>query len=152
MGVRHRPRTKVEMLKQAGVFAHCSQRELEHIARIADEVQVRAGHVLTREGNQGREFFLVQGGKAAVRVRGRRVATLTAGNWFGEMSLLDHGPRTATVVADTDMRMYVVESRAFAALLDEVPALARSVMAALAARLRAADATLTAGKRVREAG
>jgi CRP-like cAMP-binding protein len=129
-----------ERLAQVPMFAACSTRELHHVSRLATEIHVEAGRELTVEGRAGHEFLIVLDGRATVRAGGVAVATLTAGDYFGEIALLDDGPRTATVVAETPMTLAVVGQREFSALLDEVPGLARQVLRGLAHRLRA-DAT-----------
>jgi CRP-like cAMP-binding protein len=135
---------KVELLGGVPLFSACSKRELSRIASLADEVDVPEGKVLTREGDQGREFFVVVEGQARVMVGDRgRVSALGPGASFGEMSLLDQGPRSATVEAETDMQLLVLDTRSFSSLLNEVPSVARKVLAAMAGRLRAAEREAT---------
>jgi len=135
---------KVELLGGVPLFSACSKRELSRIASLADEVDVPEGKVLTREGDQGREFFVVVEGQARVMVGDRgRVSALGPGASFGEMSLLDQGPRSATVEAETDMELLVLDARSFSSLLNEVPSVARKVLAAMAGRLRAAEREAT---------
>jgi CRP/FNR family transcriptional regulator, cyclic AMP receptor protein len=95
--------------------------------------------VLTRQGQPGWEFFVIAEGEAKASMRGRGTVALKAGSFFGEMSLLDGGPRTATVTAETDMRLLVLSSRSFSALIDEVPTVGRRVLQTMAERLRAAE-------------
>jgi len=131
---------KVELLRGVSLFSACSKRELSRIASLADQIEVPKGRVLTREGESGSEFFVIVEGQARVIVGQRgRVAPLGPGSSFGEMSLLDRGPRTATVEAETDMQLLVLDARSFSSLLAEVPSVARKVLAAMAARLRVAD-------------
>jgi CRP/FNR family cyclic AMP-dependent transcriptional regulator len=135
---------KVKVLGGVPLFSACSKRELSRIASLADEVDVPEGKVLTREGDQGGEFFVVIDGKARVMVGDRgRVSALGPGASFGEMSLLDRGPRSATVEAETDMQLLVLDARSFSSLLNEVPSVARKVLAAMAGRLRAAEREAT---------
>jgi CRP/FNR family cyclic AMP-dependent transcriptional regulator len=130
----------VEDLGRIWLFSSCSASQLRTIRRAVDEVRVEEGRVLCSEGAPGREFFLILEGTASVRRSGRKVATLGPGDYFGELALLDRGPRSATVVADTPMRLLVLEQRRFHGLLDAMPALARKLLGATAARLREADA------------
>lgn len=123
-------------LAQVPMFSHCTRRELQHVAKAATEIEVEPGKHLTVEGEPGHEFMIVLEGTAAVTAGDRRVATLRAGDFFGEVALLDPGPRTATVTAETPMMLAVVGQGEFAALLDDVPGLARNVLAGLARRLR----------------
>ncbi len=135
--------SKLEQLGRVRLFSACSKKELSLISRVSDEVSVVAGRVLCEEGAIGHEFYLILEGQAAVRKGGRKVATLSPGQYFGEMALLDRGPRSATVVAETPMRLLVIGQREFSALLDEVPMLAHKLLAAMAARLREADTRAT---------
>jgi CRP/FNR family transcriptional regulator, cyclic AMP receptor protein len=131
---------KVELLRGVSLFSACSKRELSRIASLADQIEVPKGKVLTREGESGSEFFVIVEGQARVIVGKRgRVAPLGPGASFGEMSLLDRGPRTATVEAESDMQLLVLDARSFSSLLAEVPSVARKVLAAMAARLRVAE-------------
>jgi CRP-like cAMP-binding protein len=102
---------------------------------------VAAGDVVCAEGEPGREFFLIAGGEAEIERGGQTVAKLSVGDHFGELALLDRGPRSATVRAVTDLRLYVLRDESFAAVLNEVPALAQKLLAAMARRLREADAS-----------
>ncbi|HVF75913.1 MAG TPA: cyclic nucleotide-binding domain-containing protein [Acidimicrobiales bacterium] len=131
---------KLEQLGRMWLFSACTKRDLQVIGRTSDEVTVPAGKALTEEGRPGHEFYLILDGEASVRRNNRKIATLSAGQYFGELSLLDRGPRTATVVADTDLRLLVLGQREFNGLLDEVPGLAHKVLKTMATRLRDADA------------
>jgi CRP/FNR family cyclic AMP-dependent transcriptional regulator len=131
---------KVKLLRGVSLFSACSNRELSRIASLTDEIEVPSGKVLTREGDPGREFFVVFEGRARATIGDRgRVAPLGPGACFGEMSLIDQGPRSATVSAETDMRLLVLDSRSFSSLIEEVPSVARKVLAAMAGRLRVAE-------------
>jgi CRP/FNR family transcriptional regulator, cyclic AMP receptor protein len=136
---RGRRTSKVELLRGVSLFSACSHSELRRIGSLADEVDVPQGRVLTREGETGQEFFVVVDGEAEVSVGERSVGTLGPGSSFGEMSLFDQGPRSATVTALTDMRLLVLDARSFAALIREVPSVALKIFRAMAQRLRAAD-------------
>lgn len=121
------------------LFAGCSTRDLDRLARATDEVTLSAGTTLTRQGDIGREAFVVLSGTAEVRRDGATVAELGPGSVIGELALLDGGPRTATVVATTDVEVIVLSRPAFNAVLDEIPTLAHQLLVTLAHRLRAAD-------------
>lgn len=131
-----------ERLAQVPMFASCTTGQLQQVSRLATEMDVPAGTQLTAEGEPGHEFLIVLDGTATVYAGGRLLATLTRGDWFGEVALLDAGPRTATVTAQTPMTLAVVSQSEFGALVEDVPAIARNVLVGLASRLRAAD-TLT---------
>lgn len=116
-----------------------TKREQRAFARLSTVIDVATGTELTREGEPGHEFVVIIDGVASVLVHGERVATLGSGDHFGEMSLLDGGPRTASVVAETPMKIAVVARSNFSALLEQVPSVARSVLVALARRIRSSD-------------
>lgn len=105
-----------------------------------EEITVPAGRVLVEEGTPGREFFFIVEGTASVRHGNRKVATLGPGNYFGELSLLDRKPRSATVMSETEMVLLVLDQRRFNGLLDEMPTLAHKLLSAMAQRIREADA------------
>lgn len=128
-------------LGQVALFSACSKRDLERIAKASEEVTVPAGQIIVDQGDAGRDCYVVVAGEATVRRNGRKITTLGAGSVIGELSLLDHGPRTATVVADTEMRLVVIDQRNFASLLEEVPALSRKLLGYLAGRVRDLDRT-----------
>lgn len=127
-------------LKTIWLFSSCSASELRKIRSSLDEVTVPAGKVLVEEGSLGREFFLIVEGTAKVTRKGRKVATLGPGSYFGELSLLDRGPRSASVVSDTELTVLVLSQREFTGVLDSVPTIGRKLLAAMATRLREADA------------
>ena len=115
---------KLEHLAQVQMFSSLNKKELRLIAKAADVVTVKAGTEIVTEGTTGHEFYLVLSGQATVRRNGRKVATLGPGSYFGELALLDRGPRSATVVADTDMELAIISQREFLGVLDQVPAVA----------------------------
>ena len=121
------------------MFSTCSRKDLQKLGKASDEIEVKQGKVLVEEGKPGHEFFLIEDGTAEVRRNNRKVATLNRGQFFGELSLLDRGPRSATVIANTYMTLVVLGQREFLGVIDEVPAMAHKLLAALAGRLREAD-------------
>ena len=131
--------THLDHLAEVPLFAAASRKDLQKVARASDEVDVKAGRVLVDQGRPGHEFFLILEGTASVRRNNRKVAGLGPGQYFGELSLLDRGPRTATVVADTDMKVLVLGQREFLGVLDDVPGLAYKILRIMAHRLREAD-------------
>lgn len=134
MGLRRN--TKVELLKGVSLFSTCNRGELGRIASLADEAEVPEGYALTREGRVGQEFFVIVDGEADVTIRKHKLATLGPGGWFGEMSLLDHGPRAATVTARTPMHLLVLDPASFAQLLSDAPQVTRKILKGLAQRIR----------------
>ena len=132
-----RSKAKTDLLKSVPLFEHCSRRDLGKIAEITDERDVEAGKVLITEGDRGREFFVIISGEVEVRRKGRKVATLGAGTYFGEIALLSQQPRTATVTAVAPLRVLVIADRDFVDLLDEIPELWLKVARSLAERVAA---------------
>jgi CRP-like cAMP-binding protein len=131
---------RIERLRDVPMFEACSQRQLRSIARIARVFDVAAGTPLTRAGEPGDEFFLIIDGTARAEVSADKQVLLHPGEFFGEMSLLDGGPRSATVVADTPLRLLVISRRHFSALLKDVPGLTDALLAVLSRRVRQAEA------------
>jgi CRP/FNR family transcriptional regulator, cyclic AMP receptor protein len=119
------------------LFSACSKAELRTIVRLGTHVIAPDGAVLTEQGQPGHEFCLLMSGKARCLIDGTQVATLEAGDWFGEMALLDHGPRHATVIADGPVQLLVLDAHEFNQLLDNSPSIAKKLLTALAARERA---------------
>jgi CRP-like cAMP-binding protein len=134
VAVLHR-NAKVDLIKRAPLFSNCSRKELEAIAAIADEIDLPKGKVLIREGERGREFFVLLEGEAEVLKGRRAIRKLGPGDFFGEIALIGNTPRTATVVARTPVRALVITDRAFRALLEKMPELQLKVMQTLAERL-----------------
>lgn len=129
----------LQHLASVPLFATCSRRELQRIARSSDELTVPAGRVLTKQGDLGHECFVIVEGTVSVERNGSAVATLGPGSCVGELALLDRGPRTATVTAATELTVLVMTPAAFRSLLDQVPLLAVKLLTVLAGRLREAD-------------
>jgi CRP/FNR family transcriptional regulator, cyclic AMP receptor protein len=127
---------KTEVLANVLLFSGCDRKELAQISSLATEIEVPAGKVLATEGSPGREFYVILDGKASVAIGGRDVATLGPGDFFGEMALLDQGPRVATVTAETPMEVAVLDPREFSTLVEEHPGVARKILKVLAKRLR----------------
>ena len=130
---------KLERLSQLQLFSNCSKRDLQQIARLTTEIDVRAGKVLMRQGDQGRECLVIEEGRAKATIRGKGSHIMGPGECFGELALLHSGPRAATVTAETDMRLVVLDSREFSSLLTSVPSMTKNVLAAVAERLRESE-------------
>jgi CRP-like cAMP-binding protein len=131
---------ELEYLATVPLFSALSKTELRQVVRSAEELDVDAGAELVTEGRVGREFFLILRGQAVVRRGGRKVATLGPGQWFGELALIDNEPRSATVVAATDMKLLVLGQAEFGGLLESIPGIAAKLLTGMAHRLREADA------------
>ena len=124
-----------EQLAKVPLFEGLSKKELRMVAQLATYLEEPEGTVLTREGAPGHEFIIVLDGEIEVRQGDRVVATRGAGSYIGEIALLDHRPRTATVVAKTPIKIEVIGQREFAGLLAEVPELSQQLLGAMARRL-----------------
>lgn len=111
-------------LTSIDIFAGCGPREIERLSSLSEEVVVRAGAVVVREGTRGSAFFFVVDGTAEVSVGGEWVADLGPGDFFGEMALLGAAARTATVTAASPLRLLVIEAPGFAAFMREAPSAA----------------------------
>ena len=133
--MRLRKDAKTELIKRAPLFSQCSKRELEAISRIADEIDLKEGKELTRQGKPGREFFVLVEGTADVIKNDRKVSTLKAMDFFGEIALIHQSPRTATVKATSPVRALVITDRNFRRLMTEQPEIQRKVLEALAERI-----------------
>jgi len=137
-------REKVDVLQKVPLFSGLSLRHLNHIARCVGEKRVKTGTVLARQGKRERDFMLILDGTARVERDGKILAHLQAGHFFGEMSLLDGEPRSATVCTESPCVLLVIGRRSFQELLDSVPGLQSKIVVTLCQRLRDADAALAA--------
>ena len=126
---------KIELLKRAPLFAGCSKSELRALASTADELDLREGTIITREGRPGREFFVLISGTAQVTKKGKEVAQLGAGDWFGEIALLTDAPRTATVKATSPVDVLVITDRRFRTVVETMPSIALKVLSTIGERL-----------------
>jgi CRP/FNR family transcriptional regulator, cyclic AMP receptor protein len=124
-------------LAQVPIFSECTKRELTIIGRAAKEVSHREGTVIAREGERGVGLFLILEGQCKVTIGGKTKAKLGPGDFFGEVALLDGGPRTATVTALTPVRLVGITGWVFRGLLMEHPTIALKTLEAVAGRLRA---------------
>ena len=132
-------KTPLQYLAQVPLFSSCSARDLGKIAKAADRINMVAGTTIITQGTAGKQAFVLLSGSATVKRNGKKIATVQAGAIVGELSLLDRGSRTATVVCDTDCELLVVDARHLFAVIDEVPAMAHKLLAALATRIRDLD-------------
>jgi len=127
---------KIEALRSVSLFSDLGQRDLEHVAQLADEVDLPAGHVLMREGENGSQAFIIASGEARVERGGREVARLGPGSVLGEMSLLAEGPRVATATLTMPSRLFVLAHREFHSLMETQASVRDCVLNEVARRLR----------------
>jgi len=128
-------RDSAERFRDLPMFADCSDAELAEIDRLTDEVHMEAGRVIMRQGDLGQEFAVIVSGTAQVVKDEVVVAELGPGDYFGEVALLEAIPRTASVIASSDLLLEVIDRRGFNTLLDDLPSLSRSMLKGMAHRL-----------------
>jgi CRP-like cAMP-binding protein len=126
---------KLDLISSVPLFSRCSKNELKTIAALADEIDLGEGKVLIREGERGREFFVLVEGRVDVSAKGVSVNTLESGQFFGEMALVSDVPRNATVTALTPLRVLVITDRDFKHMLQDSPEIQQKILAALGDRL-----------------
>jgi CRP/FNR family transcriptional regulator, cyclic AMP receptor protein len=126
---------KSKVLAEVPLFAGLSKKELAQVASIADELDFKAGKILIREGDRGREFFILLDGSADVTRRGKRIATRKAGDFFGEVALISKRPRNATVTTTAPSVVLVVTDRDFKHLVGQSPQIALKILQAVGERL-----------------
>jgi CRP/FNR family cyclic AMP-dependent transcriptional regulator len=129
----------VQSLKCVPLFAGVRDRELGRLAKVMRESRFNEGEAITTEGRSGVGFFLIEDGNATVSLRGEIVRTLGPGDHFGEIALIDEGPRSATVTATTDLRCRGMAAWEFRSFVQEHPEVAWPLLQTLAARLRDAE-------------
>ena len=130
---------KIEVFKKVPLFSVLGGRNLKEVSKIADENQVKAGQILVQQGRGGWHFYLIAEGQARVEKNGKKIRTLGPGEFFGEISLIDREPRTASVIAESKMTVLVVSSQSFTHLLETVPGLYKDMLIALCKYIRRAD-------------
>jgi len=135
------PQSELEHLGRVPLFSGCSRRELREIARLGTEVEIAEGTELTKERAPGREFFLLLQGEAECSIRGTTSGVLGPGDYFGELSLIDGGPRMATITAVTPLKVTVLSASEFKGLLDASPTIATKLLVNVTGRLRDAQAS-----------
>jgi CRP-like cAMP-binding protein len=138
--VKVRKTDRIDLLRKVWLFERCTPKELQAIAKLATPLLADAGQVLAREGQNGGEFFVIVEGTAEATIDGARIADLGPGQFFGEMALLDRGPRVATVIAQSSMLLLVLSGSEFEELIRQsIPSVSRRMLMVLGQRLREAD-------------
>jgi CRP/FNR family transcriptional regulator len=128
-----------DLLVRVPLFAGIERRELERLGATFRERSFREGAEITREGEPGVGFFVITEGAASVSIAGEQRASLGAGDFFGEMALIDEGPRSATVIAATDLSCLALSPWEFKPFIEEHPTVAWTLLQTLARRLRALE-------------
>ena len=124
-----------EAVKNAPLFANLPKKDVKHLVAALTERQIPAGTVVIEQGKPGMGFFVIATGSATVSVRGKATRTLAAGDHFGEVALIDDGPRMAEVTAATDMECYVLPAWQFRAFVMDHPEVAWALMQSLVKRI-----------------
>jgi CRP/FNR family transcriptional regulator/CRP/FNR family cyclic AMP-dependent transcriptional regulator len=135
---------RIRHLQRVPLFSGFDEAELRRVAELSRIVEVPAGTVVTQIGEPGNSFFVIIDGAVAVRTPVGAGSQLKPGDFFGEMSLLDGEPRSATIVAATDLRLLIVDRAQFWRLLDEAPDLIRGILMTLSRRVRRLEQTVDA--------
>lgn len=125
-----------DQLQGVGFFEGFSPEDLARVAELAEDVEAEQGATLIDQGRVGQECYVIVEGRAGVYAGDEHIATLEAGSMVGEMALVDHRPRSATVVAETDMKLVVFDTKAFKKLLEEMPLANERVTELLSTRMR----------------
>jgi CRP-like cAMP-binding protein len=137
------PRNVLDHFERIPLFSEVSKKGLRAIVAAADEISVREGRDLVREGEHGRELYVIVDGTVRVTRKGRKVATMGPGDFFGELALISGAPRSATVTTETDATVMVLDPRRFDVVLDREPQVLRAVLATMADRLRASERSVS---------
>jgi len=137
------PKEVMHHFQAVPLFASVSKKGIRSIVQASTEVDVSAGQVLVREGDWGREMYVILRGTAEVTRGGRRLKELVPGDFFGEMAFLSPAPRIASVIARSDMRVMVLDSRAMGGVVEKEPAVARRLLEAMAERVRSIERAAT---------
>jgi CRP/FNR family cyclic AMP-dependent transcriptional regulator len=136
------PRDVIRHFQSIPLFESVSSKGIRQIVQAATEVDIQAGAVFVREGGFDRDLFVITRGEAVVTQRGRRLATLGPGSFFGELAFLDKSPRSATVTAATDMRVLVLGPRELGDIVEREPTIAKMMLESMARRIRANERSI----------
>src|SRR5258706_9637610 len=115
--------TKLELLRRTPLLSDLGRKEIEEVGRLVDEIDVPAGKVLMREGDTGREFFVLVNGTVGIERGGKRIRTLEPGAFFGEVALLSEAPRSATATSEGPATLLVLGHREVHSLVDQYPSI-----------------------------
>jgi CRP-like cAMP-binding protein len=134
---------QIDVYNKIPLFSHLSKRNLNQIAKVTDQISLKADTVLAKEGDLGREFIVIVKGKVRVQKKKKVLRHLSKGDYFGEISLIDPGVRTASVIAETDVELMVINSQSFNHLLNNIDGLAKKMLIAFCKYLRSQDMLLS---------
>lgn len=137
--------SRADQLADVPLFATCSKKEREALVRLGRDMTVTAGTTVIRQGELSTDCFVIVAGSVSVEIDGIAVATLGAGECFGELAPLDHQPRSATVTALSDATFFVLGDKEFAEAVARIPGLTRKVLASLSSRVRESNLAVCVG-------
>lgn len=132
-------KSNVDHLRHISLFSECSAKELTLVVNNSTERVLKVGTIIMDQGQTGREAYVILEGSATIKRNGKKIGTAKVGAVIGELSLLDQGPRTASVIADSEVRLLVITQRALNGAIDNIPAISRKLLKALATRVRELD-------------
>lgn len=121
------------------MFSACSKKDLARIVKVANEATFNAGHLLVEQGQPGSEAYIILKGMATVKRGDKKIANVGAGSIIGELSLLDNGPRTASVLCDTEVDVLIIGKHNFHNIMRDLPSLREKLLVSLALRVRELD-------------
>jgi len=133
---------RIELLNRVPLFSHVSKATLRRLAALGRETAHEPGHAIVKEGGTAHALHVIVEGNATVRVKNRVVSRLKPGDFFGEIALLDKGPRAGTVTADTAVVTLAIEGVALRGLIESEPKLATQLLTYLAGKVRELDRQL----------
>jgi CRP-like cAMP-binding protein len=137
------PSNVLRYFKRVPLFGDLSRQGLRRVVQAASEIDEPAGTVLVREGDLGRELFVLVSGSARVSRKGRRLAEMGPGDFFGELAFLSHAERTATVTATSDSRLLILGPRELEVLISREPRIGIKMLSVVAKRLRETESSVS---------
>jgi CRP/FNR family transcriptional regulator, cyclic AMP receptor protein len=131
---------RIDALARVPLLSGLSKAELGRVLNLGDEVEFFPGKIIVEAGDLARDFYMVLSGTARLTVAGKKSETLEAGDYFGEMAVLDGGPRTATIVALTHVTALRIDRKDFLSLLKVNGSISRKILVEMTKRIRASEA------------
>jgi CRP/FNR family transcriptional regulator, cyclic AMP receptor protein len=138
--------SRADQLGTLPIFAACSKKELHALARLGHDLESTAGTTLVRQGETSADCYVIVSGSVSVEIDGHQVATLRAGEAFGELAPLDRQPRSATVTTLEQATFFVLDDKAFAQAVETIPGLTKKMLASLSMRVRESNLAVSAGR------
>jgi CRP-like cAMP-binding protein len=133
---------RIKALAQVPLLAGLSKRELSRVLSLGDELEFFPGKIIVEIGDQARDFYMLLEGKARLEVPRKKTEILGPGDYFGEMAVLDGGPRTAEITAQTHVTALRIDKKDFLKLLDTYGSMGRKILTEMTGRVRAAEGAM----------